>query len=65
MARDGLEVRPFVADVANTILAHAADNAVDFMVMGGYSHSSPRQFVVGGAVRGVLRTMTVPVLMAH
>jgi hypothetical protein len=33
-ARDGLEVevRPFVADVANTILAHAADNAVDFMV---------------------------------
>jgi nucleotide-binding universal stress UspA family protein len=51
--------------VANTILSHAADNAVDFMVMGGYSHSRPRQFVVGGAVRGVLRTMTVPVLMAH
>ena len=66
-ARDGLkvEVRPLVADVANTILSFAADNAVDFMVMGGYGHSRLREFVLGGATRGILQTMTVPVLMAH
>ena len=70
LARHGLEVevRQLVADgmdVANTILSHAADNAVDFMVMGGYGHSRLREFVLGGATRGILQTMTVPVLMAH
>ncbi len=70
LARHGLEVevRQLVAegvDVANTILSFAADNAVDFMVMGGYGHSRLREFVLGGATRGILQTMTVPVLMAH
>jgi nucleotide-binding universal stress UspA family protein len=70
LTRHGLEVevQQFVADgmdVANTILSHAADNAVDFMVMGGYGHSRLREFVLGGATRGILQTMTVPVLMAH
>jgi nucleotide-binding universal stress UspA family protein len=35
------------------------------MVMGGYGHSRLREFVLGGATRGILQTMTVPVLMAH
>ncbi len=70
LARHGLkvEVRQLVADgidVANTILSYAADNAVDFMVMGGYGHSRLREFVLGGATRGILQTMTVPTLMAH
>jgi len=70
LARHGLrvEVRQLVAedtDVANTLLSYAADNAVDFMVMGGYGHSRLREFVLGGATRGILQTMTVPVLMAH
>jgi nucleotide-binding universal stress UspA family protein len=45
--------------------SYAADNAVNFMVMGGYGHSRLREFVLGGATRGILQTMTVPVLMAH
>jgi nucleotide-binding universal stress UspA family protein len=70
LARHGLEVevRQLVAedvDVANTLLSYAADNAVDFMVMGGYGHSRLREFVLGGATRGILQTMTVPTLMAH
>jgi nucleotide-binding universal stress UspA family protein len=70
LARHGLniDVRQLVAedvDVANTILSYAADNAVDFMVMGGYGHSRLREFVLGGATRGILQTMTVPALMAH
>jgi nucleotide-binding universal stress UspA family protein len=63
-----IEVKRLVAedvDVANTILSYAADCAADFIVMGGYGHSRLRQFVLGGATRGILESMTVPVLMSH
>ena len=52
-------------DVADTLLSHAADTAADFMVMGGYGHSRLREFVLGGATRGILSSMTIPVLMSH
>jgi nucleotide-binding universal stress UspA family protein len=53
------------ADVANVLLSHAADTAASFIVMGGYGHSRLREFVLGGATRGVLSQMTVPTLMSH
>jgi nucleotide-binding universal stress UspA family protein len=56
---------PENVDVANTILSYAADCAADFIVMGGYGHSRLREFVLGGATRGMLESMTVPVLMSH
>jgi nucleotide-binding universal stress UspA family protein len=70
LARHGLkvEVKRIVAtdtDVANTILSHAADTSADFIVMGGYGHSRLREFVLGGATRGILSSMTVPTLMSH
>jgi len=70
LARHGLtvEVKRLVAadvDVSNVILSYAADCAADFIVMGGYGHSRLREFVLGGATRGILQSMTVPVLMAH
>ena len=70
LARHGLkvEVKRIVAtetDVASTILSHVADSAADFIVMGGYGHSPLRQFIWGGATRGILGAMTVPVLMSH
>lgn len=52
-------------DVASTILSHAADTSADLIVMGGYGHSRLREFVLGGATRGILKAMTVPVLMSH
>ena len=52
-------------DVGNTVLSHAADIGADLIVMGGYGHSRLREWVMGGATRMVLDTMTVPVLMAH
>ena len=52
-------------DVANTILSTAADLDSDMIVMGGYGHSRLREFVLGGATRGILNAMTVPVLMSH
>jgi len=63
-----VEVKRLVAanvDVSNVILSYAADCAADFIVMGGYGHSRLREFVLGGATRGILESMTVPVLMAH
>jgi nucleotide-binding universal stress UspA family protein len=70
LARHGLtvEVKRLVAanlDVSDVILSYAADCAADFIVMGGYGHSRLREFVLGGATRGILQSMTVPVLMAH
>jgi len=52
-------------DVTDTILSHAADVGADFLVMGGYGHSRLREFVLGGVTRGILQTMTLPVLLAH
>jgi nucleotide-binding universal stress UspA family protein len=52
-------------DVPSVLLSHAADTAADLVVMGGYGHSRLREFVLGGATRGLLESMTVPVLMSH
>ena len=70
LARHGLNVKvkrmpPGDIDVASVLLSHAADESVDFIVMGGYGHSRLREFVLGGVTRSMLRTMTVPVLMSH
>ena len=47
------------------LLSHAADEGVDFIVMGGYGHSRLREFLLGGVTRSILRSMTAPVLMSH
>jgi nucleotide-binding universal stress UspA family protein len=52
-------------DVPSTILSYAADSSADMIVMGGYGHSRLREFILGGATRGLLESMTVPVLMSH
>jgi len=70
LARHGLkvDVKRITAtdiDVASTLLSHAADSSADLMVMGGYGHSRLREFVLGGATRGLLESMTLPVLMSH
>ncbi|WP_439924388.1 universal stress protein [Nitrobacter sp. JJSN] len=52
-------------DVANAILSHIADGPTSLLVMGGYGHSRLREFLFGGATRGMLSAMTVPVFMSH
>ena len=52
-------------DIANAILSHAADFGADLIVMGGYGHSRFREFVLGGATRGLVKSMTVPTFMSH
>jgi nucleotide-binding universal stress UspA family protein len=70
LARHGLNVQVSRAmagdiDVANIILSHVADAGTDLLVMGGYGHTRLREFVLGGATRGILTSMTVPTLMSH
>ena len=70
LARHGLKVdvkritSPDI-DVTSTVLSYAADSSADMIVMGGYGHSRLREFILGGVTRGILETMTVPVLMSH
>ena len=52
-------------DVASTILSYVANSAATMIVMGAYGHSRVREFVLGGATRGILASMTAPVLMSH
>jgi nucleotide-binding universal stress UspA family protein len=70
LARHGLSVQlkslpGSGAPVADTLLNHASDNGFELVVLGAYGHSWMREAIFGGATRDILRTMTVPVLMAH
>ena len=51
--------------VDEAILSYTSDSGADFLVMGGYGHSRLREFILGGATRGILDAMTIPVLMSH
>lgn len=70
LARHGFKVQisrlsSLGRDVATTLIEQAVDSDADLIVMGGYGHSRLRQFILGGATSDMMRTMTVPVLMAH
>ncbi|QAA93386.1 hypothetical protein CKA81_05735 [Pollutimonas thiosulfatoxidans] len=51
--------------VGCTILNAATDYGSDLIVMGAYGHSRLREWVLGGASRTLIQTMTVPVLFSH
>lgn len=51
--------------VGELLLSRAFDLEGDLLVMGCYGHGRAREWVLGGASRTVLRSMTLPVLMAH
>lgn len=52
-------------DVGNALLSRASDVGADLLVMGSYGHSRASEWVLGGATRTILQTMTLPVLMSH
>jgi nucleotide-binding universal stress UspA family protein len=52
-------------DMGELLLALAADLHADVLVMGCYGHSRVREWILGGVTRTVLRTTTLPLLMAH
>jgi nucleotide-binding universal stress UspA family protein len=52
-------------DTGELLLALAADVHADLLVMGCYGHSRAREWILGGVTRSVLRSVTLPLLMAH
>ena len=70
LARHGVTVtveRLVAPDLApnDALLNRAAETGADLIVIGGYGHSRLRELVLGGVTRGLLRHMTIPVLMSH
>ncbi len=56
---------PETADVGEQLLSLAADVQSDLLVMGCYGRSRAREWILGGATRTILQSMTLPVLMVH
>jgi nucleotide-binding universal stress UspA family protein len=52
-------------DIASAISGFAAGLTANLLVMGGYGHSRFREFVLGGATRGVLEAPVLPTLLSH
>jgi nucleotide-binding universal stress UspA family protein len=52
-------------EIGDALLSFATDRGCDLLVMGAYAHSRVRELVLGGATRTILKSMTLPVLMAH
>jgi nucleotide-binding universal stress UspA family protein len=53
------------ASIGDALLSLVADTSADLLVMGCYGHSRAREWMLGGATRAILKSMTVSVLMAH
>jgi nucleotide-binding universal stress UspA family protein len=53
------------SEIGEWLLSLAADVQADLLVMGCYGHGRAREWVLGGATRTVLQSMTLPVLMTH
>ena len=70
LARHGVKceetasISPQLSD-GETLLFEATKFGWDLLVMGCYGHSRMREFILGGTTRHVLKTATLPVLMAH
>ncbi|MFX9065731.1 universal stress protein, partial [Acinetobacter baumannii] len=70
LARHGVKceetasISPQLSD-GETLLFEATKFGWDLLGMGCYGHSRMREFILGGTTRHVLRTSSVPVLMAH
>lgn len=51
--------------IADAMLSRATDLESNLIVMGAYGHQRWTERMLGGATRGLLDAMTVPVLMSH
>ena len=60
-----VQVESTAIDIADAMLSRASDAGADLIVMGAYGHARLAERVLGGATRGLLNSMTVPVLMSH
>lgn len=70
-----LEARGFIAvpvdiqlgkmSIAEALQGTALSHGAQLLAMGGYGHSRLRDFILGGATKGVLTRLQLPVLLSH
>ncbi|MDD7911396.1 universal stress protein [Pseudovibrio exalbescens] len=70
LARHNIEVNVQVianpqVSVSDALLNYVSEQNMDLVVMGGYGTSRFREYILGGATRDILSSMTVPVIMTH
>jgi len=70
LARHGIDVVLDKVDasgrrIGEVLESYAASHQVDVLVMGAYGHPRLREIALGGVTETILRTMTLPVLLAH
>lgn len=53
------------AGVAATLETEAAKEQADLLVIGAYSHSRMREFILGGVTDDMLKEIAMPVLLVH
>jgi nucleotide-binding universal stress UspA family protein len=53
------------AAVSDLLMTEAANTGGDLVIMGAYSHSRMREFVLGGVTRHALRHVVTPLMMMH
>lgn len=51
--------------IGAVLQGHARDIGADMLVMGAFGHSRLRDFVMGGATKGALHDLKMPVLLSH
>ena len=56
---------PETSSIGELLLSRTYELQADLLVMGCYSQSRAREWLLGGASRTLLESMTLPVLMAH
>jgi nucleotide-binding universal stress UspA family protein len=64
VAVEGRRIDAADGEAGAVLLAQAAAEAADLLVMGAYGHTRLRELVLGGATRHVLRAARLPVLFA-
>lgn len=69
LRRHGIEARALYrshdGDIGTALLSIASDKQAGLLVMGGYGQSPLRESILGGATASVLRSMSIPILLAH
>ncbi|MFB2607594.1 universal stress protein, partial [Rhizobium phaseoli] len=62
---EAVQVRAHGEPVGEVLQNKAFELRADLLVMGGFGHSRLREFVLGGATRAVLTSITLPILLSH
>lgn len=65
IAAERTEVKADGRGIATAIQDTALEAGAGMLVMGAYGHSRLRDFVLGGATAGVLRSCRMPILLSH